>query len=164
MKAFEIADLVPCGRLTTVRPDGWIRYLAEDEGTPEGDVFLIFPDDRVFLVKIRESKTIEGKTHLRFEEPEVPQEVSCVRDVRVMLSPDAVEADEDDLTGWTVMVSDQAFGEVTGMFFNGAHWVLEVELPDGAEVLVPLAGDWIASRDEATRTLQVPRAIELLGL
>ena len=161
MTEYTTDDLVPVGKLTTVREDGFIRFVCEELPDEVTEVFLIFPDDRVFLVTIRDRKSFGGKEYIAFEEPEVPEEVRQVRQVRVCLAPEALPEDDDDVMGWVVTDGGTLLGEVTDVFYNGAHLVLEVRLQDGGDVLLPDVADWIAARDEQARTLIVPRLREL---
>ncbi|MCD4828682.1 MAG: hypothetical protein K8R90_04525 [Candidatus Cloacimonetes bacterium] len=165
MTEYTIDDLVPVGRLTTVRDDGFIRFIADESIERATEVFLIFPDHRVFLVTICDRKQYGGKDFVRFEEPEVSGEVRSVRQARVMLPPDEMQAaSTPDLIGWHVTDGAGQCGEVTGMFYNGAHQVLNVRLADDRIIMLPWVDEWVSGRDDASRTLTVPRLGEMTEL
>lgn len=165
MRELSIDDLVQIGRLTSVREDGFIRCISEIPVEQLSEVFLIFPDNRVFLVTICDHKLFGGKDFLRFEEPETAEEMRLVKQARMMLPPDEAPEDESaEYVGWRVIDGDSLTGEVIDAFSNGAHVVLEIRLNDDSVVMLPDVPEWISSRDDATQTLTAPRLSEFAGL
>ena len=65
------------------------------------------------------------------------------------------EDDEPDFTGWTILDRGTRIGTCTGIEPIPGNPCLYVKLDDGREPLIPLHEDFVASVDEASRTLSL---------
>ena len=65
------------------------------------------------------------------------------------------EDDEPDFTGWTILDRGTRIGTCTGIEPIPGNPCLYVKLADGREPLIPLHEDFVASIDEASRTLSL---------
>ena len=63
--------------------------------------------------------------------------------------------DEPDFTGWAILDHGRAIGTCTGLEPIPGNPCLYVKLANGSEALIPLHEDFIASIDEASRTLSL---------
>ena len=69
-----------------------------------------------------------------------------------------VEMEDDgelDFTGWTILDRGTRIGTCTGIEPIPGNPCLYVKLDDGSEPLIPLHEDFVASVDEASRTLSL---------
>ena len=69
-----------------------------------------------------------------------------------------VELEEDeglDFTGWAILDRGRKIGTCTGLEPIPGNPCLYVKLDDGSEPLIPLHEDFVASVDEASRTLSL---------
>ena len=69
-----------------------------------------------------------------------------------------VEVEDDgevDFTGWTILDRGTRIGTCTGIEPIPGNPCLYVKLDDGSEPLIPLHEDFVASVDEASRTLSL---------
>lgn len=69
----------------------------------------------------------------------------------------------EDLTGFTLTMPDGAtIGRIVHVDVSTANTLLSVETPQGSELLIPLADDWICSIKPAERSIAMDVPAELL--
>jgi ribosomal 30S subunit maturation factor RimM len=144
----RLQDLLSVGKAT---PDenGWLRF-HPDRGVSNEipvDVFLFFAQHKVWYVTIVETQIRQGRTFLRFSEPEVWSAVRDVGRVSIMIAPDDTPGEDGplpDLEGRELWFEDKLVGTVADWFHNNAQWVLVCNDPDGVEFMIPYVEAFIA--------------------
>ena len=107
------------------------------------NVFLIFTDHRVRYGKIDILKRIaENKAIIRIQDDDLHHEVSKERLVNLALDEMEMNSiDEDNIyydpIGMKVIWNDEAVAVIKDFFFNGAHYVYEIEMKDSKLVMIP---------------------------
>ena len=166
----ESSDLIGIGRLGGSDPDGFHRVLVKPRFRAffedVTNVFLIFNSDRVFYVTICERKVEDQKVLVRFAEDGVEAERRLHKETIVAIDP--VDLAEDDgldyLLGYKVIFAEQDLGEVRDYFHNNAQYVLEIELPDGSELLVPFVERYVHAVLDDPKVIVLENVQDLIDL
>ncbi|MCD4651887.1 MAG: hypothetical protein K8S56_08905 [Candidatus Cloacimonetes bacterium] len=107
----------------------------------------------MFYVTVINAEKLQKKWKLAFSETGIMEEfLTGIRYADVALSPDDYSElrldTEYNPIGLRVVYKDKEVGEITGYFDNNAHLVLEIELDDGSELLIPDVEPFVTSKDK----------------
>ncbi|HAN41242.1 MAG TPA: hypothetical protein DCQ12_04945 [Candidatus Cloacimonas sp.] len=166
----ESSDLIGIGRLGGSDPDGFHRVLVKPRFRAFFEdvtsVFLIFNSHRVFYVTICERKVKDQKILVRFAEDGIEAERRLHKETIVAIDPVDMEEDEtlDYLLGYKVIFAEQDLGEVRNYFHNNAQYVLEIEMPDGSELLVPFVDHYVQAVLEDPGVIALENVQDLIDL
>jgi 16S rRNA processing protein RimM len=132
--AFEVAESLIFER------DGVRTTFAVDEARPAGDGVLV----KLHGVDDRDAAAALTLSEVRAARAELPP-----------LGPG--EYYVEDLVGCAAVRDgdDAPLGVVAGTFWNGAHDVMTVVAPDGAERLIPVVPDFVLAVDSPGRKIRV---------
>ena len=166
----ESSDLIGIGRLGGSDPDGFHRVLVKPRFRAVFEdvksVFLIFNSDRVFYVTICERKVKDQKILVRFAEDGIEAERRLHKETIVAIDPVDLEDDDtlDYLLGYRVIFKEQDLGEVRDYFHNNAQYVLEIEMPDGSELLVPFVDRYVQAELDDPKVIVLQNVQDLIDL
>ena len=120
----------------------------------QGPVFIVFDGLQVpFFILDYQPRGNRAVVHL--------SDVNNLEDAEEMVGrtiyADVEMEDEQELdfTGWAILDHGRAIGICTGLEPIPGNPCLYVKLDDGSEPLIPLHEDFVASVDEASRTLSL---------
>ncbi len=166
----ELSDLIGIGRLGGCDPDGYYRVLVKPRFRAVFEdvtnVFLIFNSHRVFYVTICERMEKDQKILVRFAEDGIEAERRLHKETIVAVDPVDLEGDDtlDHLLGFKVIFEEQDLGEVRGYFHNNAQYVLEIEMPNGSELLVPFVEHYVQAVLDAPKVVALQNVQDLIEL
>lgn len=163
----KISDLTGIGRLGGMDADGFYPVVVKPRFREvldkAQDVYLIFKSDRVFFVSICERDYSERRPRLKFAEDGIAEERKKHREVILALPLENEEDEEpEELLGYAVMFEEREIGKVTDYFHNNAQYVLEVSLPNGAEILIPMVDYFVGDVIENPGVIVLINAESLL--
>ncbi len=163
----KISDLIGIGRLGGQDSHGFFHVMVKPEFRSAffktDDVFLIFNSDRVFYVTISERIVSEKKLRVRFVEDGIAAERALHKEAIIAIEPIEEEDDGlDKLIGYTVIHAGKQVGILKDYFHNNAQYVLEIEAPDGREILVPFVEHFVAQTIDAARVIELRNAQGLI--
>lgn len=158
-------DLTVIGRLGGLDSEGYFHLMIKPEyrDLPDelDEVYLIFNSDRVFYVSISDTKLTDKKQWIRFKEDGVIEERRLHKEALVAIDPEILDNQAEELDIYLeapVIYQGKPIGSLRSFFYNGAQYVLEIEMEDGRELLVPLVDYYLVS------LCQEPPQIELQNL
>ncbi len=161
----HIKDLIKIGRLGSYADkDGLFRLISEDGFQPDywdlKDIFLVFPDNRVYYVTVNNWKRKNGKLFLDFVEKEIPGFVDDSKRTDVMVDPQTYhlltgEETEKLYYGAEVVFNDVVIGVVDDSFNNSQYEIFQVILKDDEkEVMIPDVDQFIVSKSDSVVVVQ----------
>lgn len=154
----QLKDLIPIARLTGVTDDGYLVLKTyknfEDEFLKIQDLFLVFKDNRVRFVTLKDMK-VAKTIHIKIKEIDVLEEMTNPDTVQICMASDDVdaitnEADVDTPLGKDAVFNETVIGKITDWFDNSAHDVLVIVLKNESEIMVPDVDSYVIEEtDEA---------------
>jgi ribosomal 30S subunit maturation factor RimM len=170
----EISDLIYIGQLkvhtSSKKPYIVLRKEYQHLLAKLTNIFLIFKDHRVRFVSIDLQKIIkEDRATVTINDTDVLKEVSNHESVRVCLDESEInDLDDDsiyyDPVSMRVIYEGEDVGEICHFFFNGAHYVYELKMNDGKEVLIPDVERYVIETDTEERFIKVVDLDQFLEL
>ena len=70
----------------------------------------------------------------------------------------------ESLVGYTMIEADTTIGEITGIDTSTINYLFLVRRPDGSEVRVPVADEFVVAIDEENRTIEMDLPVGLLEI
>ena len=133
----EISDLISIGRVgfSFKNKKYFVKIKAEYQHLlPRlNSVFLIFKDHRVRYGKIDITKIVNNNTAvINIKDDDLLEELIGVESVRLALDEEDINLIDDasiyyDPIGMKVIWKDEEVGVIKDFFYNGAHYVYEIE-------------------------------------
>ena len=134
----EISDLISIGRLgfSFKNKKYFVKLKAEYQHLlPRlNSVFLIFKDHRVRYGKIDILRIVNDNTAvIGIKDEDLLEELTGIESVRLALDEEDINLIDDesvyyDPVGMKVIWKDEEVGVIKDFFYNGAHYVYEIEL------------------------------------
>ncbi len=164
----EISDLINIGRLKfSLKGENKSKLLLNLK--PEFQhllpklekVFLIFKDHRVRYGTIKKIKIVgDNQAVLDFEDQDLVNEILKEDQISVYLDETEINSlDKDnvyyDPIGMKVIWENEKVAEITDFFFNGAHYVYELEMYDKRKILIPDVDSFVIFTDISNHTITV---------
>ena len=161
----QIKDLIKIGRLGSYADNnGLFRFISEDGFQPGywnlKDIFLVFPDNRVYYVTVNNWVRKNGKQYLDFVEKEIPEFIEDSKKTDVMIDPHTYtdltgEETERLFYGAEVIFNNEAIGIIDDSFNNSQYEIFQVILKEsGKEVLIPDVDQFIVSKTDTVVVVQ----------
>jgi len=107
------------------------------------NVFLIYTDHRVRYGKIDILDVFSGnKAIVSIQDEDLHEELLKEKSVNIALDEEEINHIDDDTiyfdpVGMKVFWTEKEIGVIKDFFYNGAHYVYEIELTDNKTILVP---------------------------
>jgi len=174
----EISDLISIGRLgfSFKNKKYFVKLKAEYQHLlPRlNSVFLIFKDHRVRYGKIDILRIVNENTAvIGIKDEDLLEELTGIESVRLALDEEDINLIDDesvyyDPVGMKVIWKDEEVGVIKDFFYNGAHYVYEIELGAGSwelgAVLIPDVDAFVIETNVDERFIRIVDLDQFIGL
>jgi ribosomal 30S subunit maturation factor RimM len=111
---------------------------------------------RIDILKV----VCENKAAINIEDVDLLDELSTEESVNIALDEEEINSIDDDNIyydpiGMKVIWNDEDVAVIKDFFFNGAHYVYEIELPDASLVMIPDVESFVIETNIEKRFIRV---------
>lgn len=134
------------------------------------NVFLIFKDHRVRYGKIDIIKILsDNKAVVSIKDTDILDELSLEDKIDISLDEDEINSLDDsncyyDPVGMKVIWNTQVVAIIKDFFFNGAHYVYEIEMTDKQLFMIPDVEAFVVETNTQERFIRVVNLDQFMNL